>query len=75
MMRSSTLERMHRDITAGIDKCQRSCEYFALCKGSQPAAKFFENETFDCSSTRLCELARKTVIEAGLSTLEKTLLP
>lgn len=74
MSHEPSLARSLHDIRAGVAKCKESCDYFDLCRGGQLAAKYFEHQTFDCAETKLCQLSRKVVIDAGLSALEKIYL-
>lgn len=58
------------DITAGVAKCQASCDYFAICKGACPSNKHGEHGTFDAAETTHCRRFVQMQAEAVLSELE-----
>ncbi|MDB5489693.1 MAG: hypothetical protein JWQ58_3408, partial [Reyranella sp.] len=49
---------MYRDITAGVQACSKSCEYFSVCGGGAPVNKLFENGSFAGTETSYCTLTQ-----------------
>jgi uncharacterized protein len=47
----------------GITACQRSCEYFAYCRGGQAANKYFETGRFDTTQTTYCRNSKIRLME------------
>jgi uncharacterized protein len=70
---SSHFRSVHSDIQAGTDRCRATCDYFGLCGGGAPSNKVFENGTFDSAETTYCRLAKKSVIDVVLPTIENEL--
>lgn len=73
MLDSPRFWNVYQDIRAGVDRCRGGCEYFRLCGGGSPSNKAFENGTFNSTETAYCRLAKKTVIDVVLSSLENEL--
>jgi uncharacterized protein len=46
--------RLYADIRAGVQKCEKECEYFKLCGGGAPVNKIYENDTADSTQTVYC---------------------
>lgn len=59
-------QRVQREIRAGVEKCEQSCAYWALCGGGSPSNKFFETGRFDVSETLACRVHKKTVVDVLL---------
>lgn len=49
---------LYRDITAGVQACRGSCEYFSVCGGGAPVNKLFENGSFTGTETSYCTLTQ-----------------
>jgi uncharacterized protein len=60
-------------ITAGVELCRASCEYFEVCLGGAPANKYFENSDLASSETMFCRFSKKAVVDVMLAALEKEL--
>ena len=43
----ANFSRMANDIRRGVERCEKSCQYFSLCGGGAPSNKYFENHSFD----------------------------
>lgn len=65
------LERMLRDIRAGVRMCQETCQYFSVCGGGEPVNKMAENGTFASSATRYCRLTRMRATDLVLDAIER----
>jgi len=65
------LARMLRDIRAGVEMCRKSCEYFSVCGGGEPANKLAENGTFVSTETTYCRLIKMRATDLVLSALER----
>lgn len=70
MRHAVPMQRMLAEIQAGIDQCEATCDYFALCQGGAPANKFFENGRFDSTETLYCRHTRQAVMDAALTAFE-----
>jgi uncharacterized protein len=68
------LKKLTNEINSGIKKCKKECEFFHVCGGGAPANKYFENGTFNSSTTKYCEYNIKMPTELVLSYLEEQLL-
>ena len=62
-----------RDILAGVDACQRSCEYFEYCGGGAPVNKLTENGDFASAETLYCRCAIQAPFKATLEAMEEAL--
>jgi uncharacterized protein len=65
--------RIQRDILAGVDACQRTCEYFRYCGGGAPVNKLSENGSFETSKTLYCQCTVQAPFLTALEDLESTL--
>lgn len=63
VFRSRWYRDCHRQISAGVAKCKRTCGYFAICGGGAPSNKFGETGRLDCTETEFCRLSVKTVLD------------
>ncbi|MBJ6762816.1 GRRM system radical SAM/SPASM domain protein [Myxococcaceae bacterium JPH2] len=66
---NSVYQQMARDVTAGVENCRRECGYYSLCGGGVPGNKYFENGSFDTTTTMFCQLQRKTLADVVVSAL------
>lgn len=64
-----------REIRAGIERCRRTCNYFATCGGGAPVNKYYENGSFDSTETLFCRLTRQATLDAVLAKLEQGVSP
>jgi uncharacterized protein len=48
--------KLSSDIRAGLQKCEKECEYFKMCGGGAPANKIYENNTADSTETAYCRV-------------------
>jgi len=63
------------DISAGVDRCRLTCEYFGFCGGGAPVNKYSENGSFDSTETLFCRLNRKVLVDVILDKLEHGVPP
>ena len=61
---SNKLKRMHEEITAGVDMCAKTCEYFRICGGGAPVNKLAELGTFAGTETAFCRNSTKAIATA-----------
>lgn len=66
-------KRINQDIQAGVDLCQRTCQYFSVCGGGAPANKYFENGSFASSETMYCRYNTKILTDIILEDIEISL--
>lgn len=69
--RSPGFLRAWADIKSGIEKCRRSCQYFALCGGGCPSNKLSELGSFNAAETDFCRFHIKTVADVMIDRLER----
>jgi uncharacterized protein len=67
-------QAIHRDITAGVELCRLSCEYFSLCGGGAPANKYYENGSFVSTETIYCKCNIKILTDIILPDIESSLI-
>ncbi len=60
---SPRFRALEADISAGVDACRASCEYFQFCGGGAPANKYFENGSMRSTETLYCRLTKKALID------------
>ena len=65
------MQRMTRDIAAGVERCRLSCDYFSVCGGGAPVNKLTENGLFASDRTRFCELTQMVPTDLILDALER----
>jgi uncharacterized protein len=61
---SVVLERICREITAGIVACQAECQYFDVCGGGSPMNKFCETGSLEATETEFCVLTVQAAADA-----------
>jgi uncharacterized protein len=70
--RSEPFRRLARDVTAGVEMCRASCEYFPICGGGAPSNKLYEHGTLATTETMYCQLRTKVVADLALEIVEKS---
>jgi uncharacterized protein len=70
---SPHFQTIYAEIMMGVERCRRSCRYFALCGGGAPSNKVFENGTFDSTETTFCRMTKQAVIDVVLTKIEEEL--
>jgi len=63
--------KAHAEISAGIELCRRSCQYFAVCGGGNPSNKLAECGTFVSTETLYCQLHVQAVADAVMEQMER----
>jgi uncharacterized protein len=71
MRRSAPMESMTRDISAGVEQCRASCEYFSICGGGAPINKLAENGSFRSTQTSFCQLTQMVPIDLILEAFDR----
>ena len=71
MLAADAMQRMTRDVAAGVELCRRTCEYFSVCGGGAPINKLSENGRFTSDRTRFCELTQMVPTDLILDALER----
>ena len=67
----SNLARMLKDIRAGVQMCEETCQYFSVCGGGEPVNKLAENGTFASTETRYCRLTKMRTTDLVLDAIER----
>jgi uncharacterized protein len=75
ILRAANLRKAQQAIERGLRECERTCEYFRVCRGGAPANKLFENGSFESTETLYCRLTKQAVIDVVLEDLERDLKP
>lgn len=65
------LSKMKKEIDQGVDNCRNSCMYYSVCGGGRPVNKIFENNRFDSTETRECQLRVKILTQVVVEAMEK----
>ena len=68
--KQAVFKTVQKDIEQGVNKCRDTCKYFYLCGGGAPSNKFYENGTFDSTTTLYCRYTVKGPIDVVLKSLE-----
>lgn len=68
------LKKMEREIQAGIRSCHKECEFFSVCGGGAPANKFYENKTFNSTTTNYCRYNLQIPASIVLNYLEESIV-
>lgn len=71
-LESDTFKRLSRDVSAGVDLCRRTCEYFPVCGGGSPVNKLYENGTLISTETLYCRLNVKVLAKVALEIIENS---
>ncbi len=66
-------QTIYRDIQAGVQACQASCDYFDMCGGGAPSNKYWENGSFRSTETLHCRYTQKLLMDMILADAEATL--
>ncbi len=69
--KNEKFQEVYTSIYEGVDKCQKTCDYFSICRGGAPANKYFENGSFASTETLYCRLNRQKIADVVLENLEK----
>jgi uncharacterized protein len=69
---SEKFQRIQRDMSAGIELCRSSCDYFRLCGGGAGSNKYWEHGSFACTETQACRYRIKVVADVVLAGLERS---
>lgn len=62
---------VYAQISAGVERCRRECDYFELCGGGAPANKLYENGSFESAETTYCRSVVIGPIRTMLADLER----
>jgi len=62
--------KMLADISAGVELCRQSCEYFSVCGGGEPVNKLAENGTFVSAETTYCRMSKMRATDLVLDLLD-----
>jgi uncharacterized protein len=71
-LESEVFKRLSRDVSAGIQLCRSSCEYFGVCGGGSPVNKLYENGTIVSSETMYCRLSVKVIANLAMEIIENS---
>jgi len=69
--KNERFQEVYSAIVEGVDKCQKMCDYFSICRGGAPANKYFENGSFASTETLYCRLSRQRIADVVLENLEQ----
>ncbi|MFE0089800.1 cyclophane-forming radical SAM/SPASM peptide maturase GrrM/OscB [Streptomyces sp. NPDC058992] len=67
---SASLRAQVAAVGNGVERCERTCDYFSVCGGGAPVNKLFENGTFDSAETAMCRCTVKYVTDVVVSDME-----
>lgn len=66
-------QQVYQDISAGIDLCRQTCQYFGVCGGGTGSNNYWENGTFRSAGTNACKNRIKVLPDVVLDVLEGAL--
>ncbi len=66
-------QKINQDMTAGVNLCRQTCEYFGLCGGGAGSNKYWENGTFNSAETKACNYRIKIITDVVVEALESSL--
>ncbi len=66
-------QQIYRDMSAGVNLCRETCEYFGICGGGAGSNKYWERGTFACAETKACQYRIQTIADIVLESLENSL--
>src|SRR5216684_586642 len=64
------LRKMLADITAGVELCRQSCEYFSVCGGGEAVNTLAENGAFVSTETNYCRMSKMRATDLVLDLLD-----
>ena len=73
LAQTEKFQRVLAEISSGVERCRRSCDYFGLCGGGAGSNKYWEHGTFDCSVTQHCRYRIQLVADVVLAGMEQEL--
>ena len=69
---SEKFQKVYGDMTAGVNLCRQTCDYFGVCGGGAGSNKYWENGTFSCTETQACQYRIQIVTDIVLEKLEQS---
>lgn len=66
-------QRMYHEMTAGVDLCRSTCQYFGVCGGGAGSNKYWENGTFVSAETSACRYRIQMMTDIVMEGLENSL--
>jgi uncharacterized protein len=70
ILRGEKCRSLSREIEDGVLQCEKSCRYFAFCRGGAPVNKLAELGTFRGTETMFCRLTQQAVVDCVLERLD-----
>lgn len=70
---NEAFQRVLADIEAGNRKCAETCQFYSYCGGASPSNKYYENGSFDSTSTHQCVSTVQIPMQIVLEDLEDDL--
>jgi uncharacterized protein len=71
-LHQGTFRDLNREVSAGVERCRKTCEYFDICGGGAPSNKLYENGTFNSTETMYCRLRIKLMSKVAMEIIENT---
>lgn len=68
--KTEQFRRLMTDMSAGVETCQKGCEYFGLCGGGNGSNKFWEHGSLASSETNACRFGTKIPVQVLLDRFE-----
>ncbi|MGD1713033.1 cyclophane-forming radical SAM/SPASM peptide maturase GrrM/OscB [Dapis sp. BLCC M172] len=73
VIHTEKFQKIYQDMTAGVENCQKNCQYFGVCGGGAGSNKYWENGTFNSTETTACKYRIKVITDLVLDELENSL--
>lgn len=68
-----SFQKAYQEMTAGVERCRQTCDYFGLCGGGNGSNKYWENGTFNSAETWACRYRIKAIADVVMENLEHSL--
>ncbi len=69
---SEKFQAVYQDMKAGVELCQKTCQYFGVCGGGAGSNKYWENGKFSSTETKACRYRTKIITDIILEKLEES---
>ncbi len=73
VIQTEKFHKIYQDMTAGVENCQKNCQYFGVCGGGAGSNKYWENGTFNSTETTACKYRIQVITDLVLDELENSL--
>ena len=72
---TEAFQRLLRDMSSGMKRCQQECEYYGFCGGGTGSNKYWEHGSLDATETCACRFSSQIPVDVLLEKLETAAAP